>query len=51
MSNISIVNLSAYTSPVIQENKKGDYSEGGIAPEDTTLTSATPAEILAEYND
>ena len=29
MSNISIVNLSAYTSPVIQENKKGDYIEYG----------------------
>ena len=24
MSNISIVNLSAYTSPVIQENKKNE---------------------------
>jgi hypothetical protein len=29
MSNISIVNLSAYTSPVIQENKKNDYIEYG----------------------
>ena len=29
MSNISIVNLSAYTSPVIQENKKSDYIEYG----------------------
>jgi hypothetical protein len=29
MSNISIVNLSAYTSPIIQENKKGDYIEYG----------------------
>ena len=38
-------------SHILSKNKKGDYSEGGIAPEDTTLTSATPAEILAEYND
>jgi len=30
MSNISIVNLSAYTSPVIQENKKSDYIEYGV---------------------
>lgn len=30
MSNISIVQLSAYTSPVIQENKKSDYIEYGI---------------------
>jgi 3',5'-cyclic AMP phosphodiesterase CpdA len=30
MSNISIVNLSAYTSPVIQENKKEDYIEYGV---------------------
>jgi hypothetical protein len=30
MSSISIVNLSAYTSPVIQENKKGDFIEYGI---------------------
>lgn len=30
MSNISIVNLSAYTSPVIQENKKNDYIEYGV---------------------
>lgn len=29
MSNISIVNLSAYTSPVIQENKKNSYIEYG----------------------
>ena len=29
MSNISIVNLSAYTSPVIQENKKNDFIEYG----------------------
>ena len=29
MSNISIVNLSAYTSPVIQENKKNNYIEYG----------------------
>lgn len=29
MSNISILNLSAYTSPVIQENKKNDYIEYG----------------------
>jgi hypothetical protein len=29
MSNISIVNLSAYTSPVIQENKKEDFIEYG----------------------
>ena len=29
MSNISIVNLSAYTSPLIKENKKGDYIEYG----------------------
>ena len=29
MSNISIVNLSAYTSPVIQENKKNEYIEYG----------------------
>jgi len=29
MSNISIVNLSAYTSPIIKENKKGDYIEYG----------------------
>lgn len=30
MSNISIVQLSAYTSPVIQENKKSDYIEYGV---------------------
>lgn len=30
MSNISIVQLSAYTSPVIQENKKNDFIEYGI---------------------
>ena len=30
MSNISIVNLSAYTSPVIQENKKNDFIEYGV---------------------
>lgn len=30
MSNISIVNLSAYTSPIIQENKKNDYIEYGV---------------------
>lgn len=30
MSNISIVQLSAYTSPVIQENKRSDYIEYGI---------------------
>ena len=29
MSDISIVNLSAYTSPQIQENKKADYIEYG----------------------
>ena len=29
MSNISIVNLSAYTSPQIQENKKSNYIEYG----------------------
>ena len=29
MSNISILNLSAYTSPVIQENKKNSYIEYG----------------------
>jgi hypothetical protein len=29
MSNISIVNLSAYTSPLIQENKKNNYIEYG----------------------
>ena len=29
MSNISIVNLSAYTSPTIQENKKNDFIEYG----------------------
>lgn len=29
MSNISIVNLSAYTSPTIQENKKNNYIEYG----------------------
>jgi len=29
MSNISIVNLSAYTSPVIQENKKNEFIEYG----------------------
>jgi hypothetical protein len=29
MSNISIVNLSAYTSPIIQENKKNNYIEYG----------------------
>ena len=29
MSNISIVNLSAYTSPVIQENKRNNYIEYG----------------------
>jgi len=29
MSNISIVNLSAYTSPQIQENKKNNYIEYG----------------------
>ena len=29
MSNISIVNLSDYTSPVIQENKKNSYIEYG----------------------
>ena len=29
MSNISIVNLSAYTSPSIQENKKNNYIEYG----------------------
>jgi len=29
MSNISIVNLSAYTSPIIQENKKNSYIEYG----------------------
>jgi hypothetical protein len=29
MSNISILNLSAYTSPVIQENKKNNYIEYG----------------------
>lgn len=30
MSNISIVQLSAYTSPVIQENKKSNYIEYGV---------------------
>ena len=30
MNNISIINLSAYTSPVIQENKKNDFIEYGI---------------------
>lgn len=30
MSNISIVQLSAYTSPVIQENKKSGYIEYGV---------------------
>jgi len=30
MSNISIVQLSAYTSPIIQENKKSDYIEYGV---------------------
>jgi len=29
MSNISILNLSAYTSPLIQENKKNNYIEYG----------------------
>jgi hypothetical protein len=29
MSDISIVNLSAYTSPVIQENKRNEYIEYG----------------------
>lgn len=29
MSNISIVNLSTYTSPIIQENKKNNYIEYG----------------------
>jgi len=29
MSNISILNLSAYTSPIIQENKKNNYVEYG----------------------
>lgn len=29
MNNVSIVNLSAYTSPVIQENKKNNYIEYG----------------------
>jgi len=29
MSNISILNLSAYTSPTIQENKKNNYVEYG----------------------
>jgi hypothetical protein len=29
MNNISIVNLSAYTSPTIQENKKNDFIEYG----------------------
>ena len=29
MSNISVINLSAYTSPVIQENKKNNYIEYG----------------------
>ena len=29
MSNVSIVNLSAYTSPVIQENKKNNFIEYG----------------------
>jgi hypothetical protein len=29
MNNISIVNLSAYTSPLIQENKKDDFIEYG----------------------
>jgi len=30
MSNISIVQLSAYTSPVIKESKKADYIEYGV---------------------
>lgn len=29
MSNVSIVNLSAYTSPIIQENKKNNFIEYG----------------------
>jgi len=29
MNNVSIVNLSAYTSPIIQENKKNNYIEYG----------------------
>ena len=29
MNNISVVNLSAYTSPEIKENKKANYIEYG----------------------
>ena len=41
-------NLVSELSYILKCNKKGDYE---TAPEDTKITSATPAEILAEYND
>ena len=37
-------------SYIIKCNKRGDYNYDGVAPEDSKITSATPAEILAEYN-
>ena len=39
--------LQRELSWVINKNKKGDFE---TAPEDTKITSATPAEILAEFN-
>ena len=42
--------LVSELSYIIKCNKRGDYNYDGVAPEDSTITSATPAEILAEYN-
>jgi len=41
-------NLVSELSYILKCNKRGDYE---TAPEDTKITSATPTEILAEYND
>ena len=42
--------LVSELSYILKCNKRGDYNYDGVAPEDSKITSATPAEILAEYN-